>query len=231
MRYLSRSLGLAASAVVLVATSALAEVFQATPHMSGFSADGDHYVFLETSRDTGAGILKAKLQIVNLPKNNCVSTGCIETSNSESQPTATTDKDLLAKTWKLRTDLGLAPPQAGTRLDIISRAVKPDKTEIVQVQLKNSKETIKLQLRQKNIRSAQSGYTDKDRASMQLDVTRNGKQRSLDSLDNFRDWVYEYSIKEVYLSPDGQHVAVLITMTEPTFEGVLETTLVQGFEL
>ncbi len=66
---------------------------------------------------------------------------------------------------------------------------------------------------------------------MVLEVDVHGQRRSLDSLNDFRPWVLDYSIREVHLSPDGQHMAILITATRPTFEGTPGTTLVQGLKL
>jgi predicted secreted protein len=66
---------------------------------------------------------------------------------------------------------------------------------------------------------------------MSLEITQNSRKRSLGSLNNFRDGVEGYSIREVRLSPNGRNLVVLLNKVEPTFEGALETTLVQGFPL
>jgi predicted secreted protein len=193
--------------------------------MSGFSTDGNYFIYLESSRDTGAGIPKAALQLVNVASNRCVENGCIETRYGEEEAateTAEAETALLKQTWKVRQDLNLTPPVAGTDLPILSRARAADGTETVTVKPTDTSPRLQLRLRQT---SAQ------DKAAMQLEVTYDGQQRSLDSLSNFRTNIMDYAIRKVTLSPDGKRVAVLITTTKPTFEGTLGTTLIQGFAL
>ncbi|HEY9883330.1 MAG TPA: DUF2259 domain-containing protein [Thermosynechococcaceae cyanobacterium] len=204
---------------------AVTPTFQATPRMSGFSTDGNYFIYLESSRDTGAGIPKAALQLVNVASNRCVENGCIETRYGEEEAateTAEAETALLKQTWKVRQDLNLTPPVAGTDLPILSRARAADGTETVTVKPTDTSPRLQLRLRQT---SAQ------DKAAMQLEVNYDGQQRSLDSLSNFRTNIMDYAIRKVTLSPDGKRVAVLITTTKPTFEGTLGTTLIQGFAL
>ena len=198
--------------------------FRATPRMAGFSPDGNYFIYLESSRDTGAGVPKSAMQLVEVASNRCIENGCIETQYGEEEAktkTAEAETDLLKQTWKVRQDLNLTPPVAGNEIPIVSRSRAADGSETVTVRLQNS-QPLKLHLQQK--RTA-------DKASMQLGVTYDGQQRSLDSLNNFRDKVLDYSIRQVTLSPDGRRVAVLITATKPAFEGTLGTTIVQGFVL
>lgn len=198
--------------------------FQATSRMAGFSPDSNYFIYLESSRDTGAGVPRSALQLVNVGSNRCVTNGCIETHYSEAAGAKTTDAEtaLLQQTWKVRQDLNLTPPVIGTNLPILSRSRAADGSEIVTVQLTNANYPLQLHLHQKKTQA---------KAAMQLEVNYNGQQRSLDSLSNFRPNVLDYSIRQVTLSPDGKRVAVLITTTKPTFEGTLGTTLVQGFAL
>jgi len=220
------------AAAPLPAGDRLNPTYRATQRMAGFSADGNHYLYLESSRDTGAGIPTARLQLVDLAANTCVDQGCIKTHYGEadsglSQETA--EDGLLQKTWKLRQELQLTPPTAGSVLPIVARSRASDGTETATVRV-NDSQTMQLRLRQKQIRSTmQGGQADKDQAAMQLEVTDNGQRKMLDSLDNYRPWTLEYSIREVRQSPDGKAIAVLITATRPSFEGSLGTTLVQGF--
>lgn len=201
--------------------------FRATPRMAGFSPDGNYFIYLESSRDTGAGVPKSALQLVNIESNRCVDNGCVETRYGEKEAgidtmsTTDAEADLLKQTWKMRQGLNLTPPVAGTDIPILSRSRAVDGSETVTIRLHDS-QPLQLHLRQK---SAQ------DKASMQLGVNYNGQERSLDSLNHFRDSVLDYSIRQVTLSPDGKRVAVLITATKPTFEGTLGTTIVQGFTL
>lgn len=215
------------------AADSLQPTFKATQRMAGFSADGSHYLYLESSRDTGAGIPKSSIQVIDVAANTCAENGCQETRYSESKSdlkTADAEQDLLQQTWKIRQSLNLTPPVAGAELPIVSRSRTSDGTETVTVRLPNGDRPLQLRLKQKQL-SASSGATKADKAAMQLEVLYNGETRSLDSLSNFREWVLSYSIREVRLSADGKHVAVLLTATKPTFEGTLATTLVQGFEL
>jgi predicted secreted protein len=198
--------------------------FRATPRMAGFSPDGNYFIYLESSRDTGAGVPKSMLQLMDVASNRCVENGCVETRYSEKEAemkTADAETDLLKQTWKVRQDLNLTPPVEGTDVPILSRSRAADGSETVTVRLNNS-EPVTLYLQQKRAQ---------DKAAMQLAVNYNGQKRSLDSLNNFRDNVLDYSIRQVTLSPDGKRVAVLITATKPTFEGTLGTTIVQGFGL
>lgn len=216
---------------ILVAAEVSATTYRATQRMAGFSTDGNHYVYLESSRDTGAGIPKARLQIVEISSNSCVQNGCIETQFREpdsSLSNAAAEDSLLQTTWNLRQNLGLTPPVAGTRLAVVSRSRAADGTEIMAVRLNNREQPLRLRLQQRTEPSNIVGF---DRAAMRLELTRNNRQRSLGSLSNFQEGILRYSLREVYLSPDRQSIVVLMTATRPTFEGVLETTLVQGFDL
>jgi predicted secreted protein len=229
-RVLRRSLGLTISAVALLSAQVLATTFRATQRMAGFSSDSNHYVYLESSRDTGAGIPKASIQIVDVSTSACVETGCVETRYREPDANLSTtdaENDLLRRTWLLRQSLGLTPPVAGTRLAVSSRSRTPDGTETVTVNLDN-RQPMRLVLQQRN---QSVDAPSNSRSAMRLEISYDGKRRSLDSLSNFRPYVLRYSIRDVYLSPDRKSAVILITTTKPSFEGVLETTLVQGFDL
>jgi hypothetical protein len=108
---------------------------------------------------------------------------------------------------------------------------KPDKTEIVESRLNNK--PLQLRLEQKYIPSTFSrrGFGDVERSSMRLVINYDYRKLSLGDLDNYREAVQEYSIREVRLSPDGRNLVALIDMTQPTYEGVLLTTFVQSFPL
>jgi predicted secreted protein len=214
------------------ATDSLQPTFRARQRIAGFSADGRHFIYLESSRDTGAGIPKSSLQVVNVATNACVENGCLSTRYQESDAglqMSDAEENLLQKTWSMRQVLKLTPPVSGTALPVIERSRTKDGIETVTVIGDEAK--MQLRLQQQQIRSALNGGTaEQDKAAMQIQVSYDGKQRSLDSLNNFRDRVLEYSIREVRLSPDGKRVAVLLTATTQTFEGTLGTTLVQGFD-
>jgi hypothetical protein len=96
----------------------------------------------------------------------------------------------------------------------------------------NQKPPLQIRLQQKYIPSILSGgSSDVDRAAMQLVINYNNRRLTLGDLNNYRDVVTKYSIREVRLSPNGDNVVVLIDMTQPTYEGVLQTTFVQSFPI
>lgn len=197
--------------------------------MVGFSPDGNYFIYLESSRDTGAGIPKSQLQVIDVSANACIENGCLETSYREPEANLSisqAEDDLLKQSWKVRQTLKLTPPARGESLPILSRSRSPEGTETVLVRLAGEQEPLRLQLRQR-----QTGSEVERQTAMQLEVVYQGQRRSLDSLSNFRERVLDYSIREVKLSPDGKSVAVLITTTKPTFEGTLGSTLVQSFVL
>jgi predicted secreted protein len=213
--------------------------------MAGFSADSTHYIYLESSRDTGAGIPLVDLQIVNLASNQCVQNGCVSTDYGEAQAGRTllsAENDLLRQTFLLRQQLRLTPPIPGIPLPIVARSRTPDNTEFVTVRLgnqrniqrniqRNTQQFLRLQLQQRHDAAHAKGNPGRDRSAMQLQITYNDQNHTLDSLDNLRDGVLRYSIRDVYLSPDRRNLVVLVSMIKPTFEGQLETTLVQGVDL
>jgi hypothetical protein len=66
---------------------------------------------------------------------------------------------------------------------------------------------------------------------MRLVINYNNRRLTIGDLNNYRDAVKKYSIREVRLSPNKRYVVVLMDMTQPTYEGVLQTTFVQSFPL
>ncbi|NJP11817.1 MAG: DUF2259 domain-containing protein [Leptolyngbyaceae cyanobacterium RU_5_1] len=208
--------------------------FKAAQQAAGFSPDGKYYIYLESSQDTGAGIPKVNLQVVDVSANACVRNGCIETRYGEAESKLSikdAEQDLLQQTWTLRQKLQLTSPTTGVKLPIRSRSRTADGTETITVQL-DGRQSLQLRLQQKRTTSAIAGGTaEKDQAALRLEVFDGREPRSLGSLKNFRDWVLDYSIREVYLAPNSDRVVVLVTATKPTFEGTIGTTLVQSFEL
>jgi len=201
--------------------------------MAGFSIDGRHFLYLESSRDVGAGIPKSKLQVVKVASNTCLESACLVTRYGEADAGLSLDKaeeSLLKQTWQVRQDLKLTPVVPGAALPISARSRQPDGTERVTVRMGDR--DLQLRLQQKRIVSQRyGGKAERDQAAMQLEVSDGKQRKSLDSLNYFRQDVLDYSIREVKLSPDGKRLAILLTATAPTFEGTLATTLVQGLEL
>lgn len=210
-----------------VSTSHPAPTFWATPGIAGFSADGNHFIYLESSRDTGAGIPRSMLQIVEVATNSCVTGGCLETQYQEADANRSlieSEASLLRKSLLLRRSLNLTTLTRGERAAILNRSRSANGLETVSVQLPND-QRLELRLVQQVLSSGDS------RAAMQIEASYDDKTQVLSSLENYRDRVLEYSIREVWYLPERQQVVVLITAIQPTFEGTLGTTLVQGFRL
>jgi len=207
--------------------------FRSQQRMAGFSEDGRFYLYLESSRDTGAGIPKSRLQVIDIAANRCVSDGCLETNYGEGDADRTLEEaenSLLQKTSAIRQTLQITSPKLGSSVVMEGQSRLADGTETVTLRMNNR--TIPVQLKQQRQRSVSFGGTaERDQAAMQLEVQVANQKKMVDSLENYREWVLDYSIRDAYLSPDGKYVVLLITATKPTFEGTLATTLVQGFEL
>lgn len=235
-RFFLLSLSLSAIAFLLFDSQVLATIFKASRRLSGFSVDSRHYIYLESSRNAVTEVPLANLQIINVATNSCERDGCIKTeydrsfSNISNQAA---EYDLLQKTLFIRQSLGLNRLKVGTQLPIIARKNKPDKSETIQVRLPNQKEPMQIRLEQKYIPSilSQRGSSDIERASMRLIVNNQSRQLTVGSLDNYREAVQKYSIREVRLSPNGKNVVVLLDMMQPTYEGLLQSTFVQSFPI
>ncbi|MBD2465633.1 DUF2259 domain-containing protein [Oscillatoria sp. FACHB-1407] len=213
-----------AIALIVLATPGLATTIRSTRRMAGFSSDSQYYVYLETSRNLGSGIPKAVLQVIDIADSTCVAGGCLETRYGESDSNLSVrdaETDLLQQTWTLRQELGLTPPVAGIPLTIASRSRTADGTETVNVNL-GDRRSVRLVLQQR---------AEPSRAAFRLEAQYAGQRRSLGSLSRFLNGILRYSIREVYASPDEDSIVVLLTAMRPAFEGTLETTLVQSFEL
>jgi predicted secreted protein len=235
-RFFLVSLSFSAIAFLLLDSQVLATVFKASRRLSGFSVDSRHYIYLESSRNAVTEVPLAQIQIVNVATNSCEQDGCIKTEYDRSASTLSNqaaEYDLLQKTLSIRQSLGLTRLKVGIQLPITSRASKPDRSETIQVRLPNQKEPMQIRLEQKYIPSILSprGASDIERASMRLVINNKSRQLTVGSLDNYREAVQKYSIREVRLSPNGRNVVVLLDLTQPTYEGLLQSTFVQSFPI
>lgn len=222
--------------VFLLLDQALATVVKASRRLAGFSSDSSHYIYLESSRNAVTEVPLAQIQIVNVGKNACERDGCLKTEydrSASSLSNQAAEYELLQKTLEIRKNFGLNRLKVGTQLPITKRVNKPDKSETVQVSLPNQKEPMQIRLEQKYIPSILSprGSSDIERASMRLIINNQSRQLTIGSLDNYRDAVQKYAIREVRLSPNGRNVVVLLEITQPTYEGLLQSTLVQSFPI
>lgn len=208
--------------------------FQTQQRSSGFSADSQHFMHLESWRDTGAGIPHAAMQVVNLATNTCVANGCVKTQFNESQASqslAIAESSLLQQTQSLRQSLQLTSPTPGNPLPEVARSQQQDGTETVTVRMIDN-QPLRLTLKQRQtVTPMPEGGGEKEQAAMQLEVNYGGKTRSLGSLDKMQDWTLKFSIREIRQSADGKTIAVLLTAAERTFEGTLGKTMIQGFVL
>lgn len=227
---------LAAFTSLIFNSEGLATVFRTSRRLSGFSPDSRYYIYLESSRNSVTEVPTAQIQIVDVATNSCLSNGCIKTDydfSASKLSNQAAENDLLKKTSLLRHDLRLTQLKVGTRLPIVFREIKPDRSETVKALLNNQKEPLQIRLEQKYIPSILSprGTSDVERAAMRLVINYNNRQLTLGDLENYREAVKKYAIREVRLSPNGRNVVVLIDMTQPNYEGVLQTTFVQSFPL
>lgn len=201
--------------------------------MAGFSSDGAYYLYLESWKDMGAGIPNATLQVVQIDKNQCLKQGCLETNFGEADAHLSlqdAENSLLQKTSQLRQALQLDTPRPGTALPITERSRLPDKTETVTVMVDGK--PLDLRLTQKYEASVLAGgQADMDRAAMQLTMTYGGQQQIIGDLNQFHDWAMDFSIREVQQAPQGNGIVVLLNSTTRAYEGALNRTLVQSFDL
>lgn len=237
------ALPVAASIILLFNAEGLATAFKASHRMSGFSIDNSHYIYLESYRNSVTEVPTAEIQIINIANNSCVRDACMKTEydrTTYSLTNKTAEDDLLNKTLTIRHDLGLNRLKVGIQLPIIERKINKDypprsginRSETVSFRLNNPGEPLYIRLDQKHIPSALSGGSSAvARASMRLVVNYNYYQLTIGNLNNYRDAVTNYAIREVRLSPNRDNIVVLIDMTQPMEEGVVQTTFVQSFPL
>ena len=229
------SVAIAATLILLFNSEGLATVLKASRRLSGFSPDNRHYIYLETSRNPVTEVPTAQIQIINIPTNSCVRNGCLKTEYDDSAYSLSNqaaEEDLLNRTVTVRHSLGLTRLKVGIQLPVLSRTNKADGTETVTFRLNNQTDPLEIRLEQKRIPSIlSSGSSDVDRAAMRLVINYNYRQLTLGNLNNYREAVSKYSIREVRLSPNRNNIVVLIDTLQPASEGTLQTTLVQSFSL
>lgn len=233
-RFTFFSLALVASTFLLNSVG-LATVSKTSRRMSGFSVDSQHYIYLESSRNQITEVPTAQIQIIDVAKNSCVRNGCLKTEYDRSASSLTNqaaEDDLLEQTLPLRQRLKLTQLKVGRKLPILVRSLSPLNSDTVQVRLTNQTPPLQIQLQQRYSPSNLSGGTsDLDRASLRLVVDYKYRRLTIGNLNDYRDAVKKYAIREVRLSPNEQNLVVLIDQTQPTYDGVLQTTLVQSFPI
>lgn len=235
-RFLLLSLSFATFTSVIFCVEGWATVFKTSRRLSGFSPDSSHYIYLESSRNSVTDVPTAQIQLVEIATNSCVINGCLKTDydySSSNISSQAAEDNLLEKTLLIRQTLKLNQLKSGTRLPIVFREIKPDRSETIKALLNPQTKPLQIRLEQKYIPSVLSrrGTADVERTAMRLVINYNNRKLTLGDLNNYREAVQKYSIREVRLSPNERNVVVLIDMTQPTYEGVLQTTFVQSFPL
>lgn len=222
-----------AASVILFLNPALAAVLNTSVRLAGFSPDNLHYIYLESYRDSVTEVPTAHLQIINIPNNSCVRKGCLRTGydrDAYSLSNQAAENELLQDTLAIRQDLGLNRLKVGIKLPVIDSIRQSDDIETVTFRLKN--QPLQIRLEQRRIPSLLSGGTSPvARASMRLIINYQNQRLTLGNLNNYRDAVKSYGIREVRLSPNGNNIVVLLDMFQPTHEDIVKTTLVQSFSL
>ena len=232
-------ISLMAASAALISSQVLAAIYKTSHQLSGFSTDSRYYIYLESYRNAATDVPKAKLQIINLPRNACIENGCLETEYTdearETAPSLTTksaENQLLKKTSVIRYNLKLNRPAPGRKLPVLSRKTNADGSETYTFILNDKKEKLEVLMQQKYIPSvAYGGNAEVDRAALRLEVTANYRKRTLSTLNNYRENAMKYTLREVRLAPDGRTVAIIMNMMQPNEQGALQTTLVQSSPL
>lgn len=229
------SLSLVAIALLLLGSEGLAAVFRASRRLSGFSPDSRYYVYLESFSNVVTEVPTSQIQIVDVATSSCVRNGCLKTDYDHSASNLTTKAagdDLLQRTSKLRYDLQLTLLKVGIRLPMIDRKPNKDGSETYKFLVNDPKKPLQITLQQKYIPAVKPGGAfNTEKASMRLVVNYNYRQLTVGDLENYREPVQKYAIREVRLSPNRRNAVVLIDMTQPTYEGVVQMTLVQSFPI
>ncbi len=207
--------------------------FTAMPRLSGFSSDGRYYLHLESSRDTGAGIPKSSVQLVEIATSRCVVGGCLATQFGEGQASwslARTELAILQQIWLVRQATGLEIAQAGTSLPSLSRSEDPQGSERLSFRLPGQEPPAELRLWSLERSNARPSASLEEPIEMVLELRHSGQKNGRQTIQ-FQTTARRVSMREVQLSPTGDRLVVLLTTTQETFEGFLSTTLIHGFSL
>ncbi|MBW4651308.1 MAG: DUF2259 domain-containing protein [Kastovskya adunca ATA6-11-RM4] len=223
----------ATSTLLFFSAQALAAIFKTSHQQSGFSADSRHYLYLETTRDPVSEVPQAFLQIVNLPSNSCVTNGCIRTGVEPTSPTTTAAaKELLDRTATLRQRLNLRNLKQGSKLPVLKRTRDDRGVETYTFRLNDAGQTLDVRMFQEHIPSVvYGGDGNIDRAALGLEVNYNYRKRTLSYLNNYREGIIRYNLREVRLSPNKQNVVIVMNVIKPASLGAMQATFVQSFPL
>jgi len=178
--------------------------------MLGFSSDSKYFVMTVLDNGDAAGVVSAKIMIVNVATNKCVRGGCQKASKRVREEDAFTKQDVfekdvldevLKKTWLLRKKLQLTPPRGyfakghfeGDGAAVYNYVHK--KIRVLMLQKVNE---------------------DQMKASMQLEVSMDNFKKTLDSLNNYRSSALEYKLDDsLFISPNERCFAFLVRVNYP----------------
>jgi len=168
---------------------------------AGFSADGKSFVLADTINGFPLQP-EARIFVVDVASNDCVAGGC-DTMRGDWDNDVDEDvvlNRLKERTSDLRERLGLVPPQGAIRF-------APGELTDDLVAYDLGKQTIEVLLRQDTV-----GDIGDWKSSLRLEVRASDTVHELDSLKRYRDEVEGYRLGDLYLSPDGTSVAIIVEM-------------------
>ena len=168
---------------------------------AGFSADGKSFVLADTINGFPLQP-EARIFVVDVPSNDCVAGGC-DTMRGDWDNDVDEDvvlNRLEERTSDLRERLGLVLPQGAARF-----APRELTDELVAYNL--GEQTIEVLLRQDTV-----GDIGEWKSSLRLEVRAGDTVQELDSLERYRDEVAGYRLGDLYVSPDGRSVAIIVEM-------------------
>ncbi|MEN8217787.1 MAG: hypothetical protein ABFS56_15745 [Pseudomonadota bacterium] len=171
--------------------------------MLGFSPDSKYFVMVQLGTIDGSGAAIAEIMIVDVATNRCVRGGCQTVSGDGNAPRTEKDvlNEVLKKTWRLRQRLKLTPPHG-----YFAQGHIFDSTGVYDYIHKN----IRVHLRQKV-------NEEQTKASMQLEINMGDSKKTLDSLDNYRDFVLGYRLEDsLFISPNEKCFAFLVKVHYPS---------------
>lgn len=168
---------------------------------AGFSADGRYFVLADA---IGGFPLQpeARIFVVEVASNDCVPGGCQSLEgdwDSDADEIAVLSR-LEASTAPLREGLGLVPPQDAQRF--APRSLGED---LVAYDIGDR--TVEVLLRQDTV-----GDIGEWKSSLELEIRAGETVRELDSLDDYREGIFGYRLRDLYLSSDGKSIAIVVEM-------------------
>jgi len=197
--------------------------------MLGFSSNSQFFILAESVVEDGSGIPRAKIIIADVATNQCVQGGCLESTSS---PNGDTEQDALQqiyqKTWTLRKELGLTPPQSGY---LANGPFFGEDDNTAHYSYNDQK--IYVTLLQKTV-PGEDDFNQKAAIQMTMSTSNETGQhvkKVLDSLNNYRENAQKYQLGRLYVSPDRKSVAILVHVFYRGFEGYDIRTIVQSAQL